>query len=155
MKNFVLDSNILIHIIRNSHVWQYVKENHNPFSFNSQSFISVVTVGEVKSFAHQNKWGRNREEKLDSLIRELRPYKIFHQSIIDAYVEIDAYSQGNHASKKLPQYTSARNMGKNDLWIAATASVFGATLISTDNDFVHLHEKFIDFVYVDVNSIIN
>lgn len=29
-------------------------------------------------------------------------------------------------------------MGKNDLWIAATAYVTGATLLTTDADFDHL-----------------
>lgn len=33
---------------------------------------------------------------------------------------------------------SARNMGKNDLWIAATAAMSEATLLTTDNDFDHL-----------------
>jgi tRNA(fMet)-specific endonuclease VapC len=33
---------------------------------------------------------------------------------------------------------SARNMGKNDIWIAATARVLGATLLTTDKDFNHL-----------------
>lgn len=34
---------------------------------------------------------------------------------------------------------SARNMGKNDLWIAATASALDLTLLTTDRDFDHLH----------------
>lgn len=29
-------------------------------------------------------------------------------------------------------------MGKNDVWIAATTKVAGATLLTTDNDFDHL-----------------
>ena len=33
---------------------------------------------------------------------------------------------------------SARNMGKNDLWIAATALYFDMVLHTTDNDFDHL-----------------
>ncbi len=38
---------------------------------------------------------------------------------------------------------SAKNMGKNDLWIAATASVLSATLLTTDNDFSHLQDYFL------------
>ncbi len=34
-------------------------------------------------------------------------------------------------------------MGKNDLWIAATAKVANASLIKIDSDFNHLHDKFI------------
>jgi tRNA(fMet)-specific endonuclease VapC len=43
---------------------------------------------------------------------------------------------------------SAKNMGKNDLWIAATAATTGATLVSTDNDFAHLNKVFFDFMLV-------
>jgi tRNA(fMet)-specific endonuclease VapC len=39
-------------------------------------------------------------------------------------------------------------MGKNDLWIAATASFYECRLLTMDLDFQHLHEKFIDVVYV-------
>jgi predicted nucleic acid-binding protein len=44
---------------------------------------------------------------------------------------------------------TARNMGKNDLWIAATASVQSATLITTDKDFDHLNGVFLPVIYVD------
>lgn len=35
--------------------------------------------------------------------------------------------------------SSAQNMGKNNLWIAACALATGATLLTTDKDFDHLH----------------
>ena len=63
--------------------------------------------------------------------------------LIKMYSEIDAYSQSYHPSLKLP--ISARNMGKNDLWIAATTAVYNATLISTDADFDHLDGLFLYF----------
>ncbi len=40
-------------------------------------------------------------------------------------------------------------MGKNDLWIAATASVLNAKLLTTDHDFDHLDSIFLTVVYVD------
>jgi tRNA(fMet)-specific endonuclease VapC len=43
---------------------------------------------------------------------------------------------------------SARNMGKNDLWIAATAHVLEATLITTDADFVHLKDIYMGIVHI-------
>lgn len=43
-------------------------------------------------------------------------------------------------------------MGKNDLWIAATASVLEATLITTDKDFGHLDTKYLKLVLVDLNK---
>jgi len=39
-------------------------------------------------------------------------------------------------------------MGKNDLWIAATAYVIQATLTTTDKDFDHLNKTFINLDWV-------
>lgn len=44
---------------------------------------------------------------------------------------------------------SSRNMGKNDLWIAAAASVLNAKLLTTDKDFDHLNEEFLEVIYID------
>jgi tRNA(fMet)-specific endonuclease VapC len=55
--------------------------------------------------------------------------------LIDAYVDIDVFSQGKHT---IPLGGSPRNMGKNDIWIASVAKVLSATLVSTDKDFEHL-----------------
>jgi predicted nucleic acid-binding protein len=43
-------------------------------------------------------------------------------------------------------------MGKNDLWIAATATVFQATLLTTDKDFNHLHNVFFKVEYIHPKS---
>ena len=42
-------------------------------------------------------------------------------------------------------------MGKNDVWIAATASVLDATLLTTDNDFDHLNKEFLTVAKIDLN----
>jgi hypothetical protein len=64
-----------------------------------------------------------------------------HPSVIDAYVELDLASQ-NHPD-------GARNMGKNDLWIAACAKAGSATLLTTDNDFSHLIPDHLDGEVID------
>jgi len=64
-----------------------------------------------------------------------------HPSVIDAYVEVDLVSQ-NHPD-------GARNMGKNDLWIAACARAAGATLLTADNDFTHLIPDHLDGEVID------
>jgi predicted nucleic acid-binding protein len=40
-------------------------------------------------------------------------------------------------------------MGKNDIWIAATASVLNATLLTTDGDFAHLNSVFLSVIQID------
>lgn len=66
-----------------------------------------------------------------------------NHNLLDAYVTIDAFSQRKIAAPN-GQFlgTSSRNMGKNDLWIAATAYVLNAALVTTDDDFDHLHDIF-------------
>ena len=59
-------------------------------------------------------------------------------------LNIELYSQGKLASVDF----TPRNMSKNDLWIAATAYVTNATLVTTDKDFDHLNE-FIKVTYLD------
>ncbi len=46
----------------------------------------------------------------------------------------------------------ARKMGQNDMWIAATASVLGAGLVTTDSDFDHLATTFVDLVSIDART---
>ena len=72
------------------------------------------------------------------------------ENILNRYAEIDAFSQGR-LDGKISNFT-ARNMGKNDLWIAATASVLNATLLTTDNDFSHLHNEFLQVAKIDLKN---
>lgn len=44
-------------------------------------------------------------------------------------------------------------MGKNDLWIASTASILNAKLITTDKDFRHLDQEYIDLLEIDLDEI--
>lgn len=41
-------------------------------------------------------------------------------------------------------------MGKNDLWIAATAHVTQSILITTDLDFNHLHKTFFEVAHIQI-----
>jgi predicted nucleic acid-binding protein len=68
------------------------------------------------------------------------------KDVIERYAEIAIFSQGKLSTRPLGK--SARNMGKNDLWIAATASVTNAKLLTMDKDFNHL-----DGVYLDLELI--
>ena len=65
------------------------------------------------------------------------------QDLVQAYADIDQYSQGKLENVPF----TARNMGKNDLWIAATACVSDATLVTTDPDFDHLQGRFINVIH--------
>lgn len=70
------------------------------------------------------------------------------EDILEAYAEIDTYSQGKDEKKPLPTGMTSRNMGKNDIWIASTAYILDATLISLDKDFTHLDSVFCKVMYL-------
>ncbi len=75
--------------------------------------------------------------------------EINNEQIIQRYAEIDAYSLSKDRKRPLPAGQTARVMGKNDLWIAATTSVLKATLLTTDHDFDHLDGVFLTIAYID------
>lgn len=72
---------------------------------------------------------------------------IKYEPILNQYAEIDAFSQGTLSEN--PLGTSARNMGKNDLWIAATTVVTNAALMTSDEDFDHLHDRFFEVIKIE------
>jgi len=43
-------------------------------------------------------------------------------------------------------------MGKNDLWIAATALHTGLPLLTTDKDFLFLNKNLLNILWVDPDS---
>jgi tRNA(fMet)-specific endonuclease VapC len=136
---FILDTNILIYLVReNSHI---EKELSKLGVYPQQNVvsISIASVGEVLSFALQNNWGHKKLNDVENLISSLKPFPIANRRLLDIYAEIDAYSKSKMDSKPLPKGQTARKMGKNDLWIAATTHLAQATLITTDADFDHLN----------------
>lgn len=144
---YIFDTNILLHFLRGSLIKSTITETYEPLSSKHKVVISVVTLGEIHSIAIQNKWGAGRMIALETLYKEFIIADIHAENVIQRYAEIDAYSQGRLPGKALGK--SSRNMGKNDLWIAATASVLNATLISTDQDFDHLKDVFLPFLKIE------
>ena len=78
---------------------------------------------------------------LEQALADVVTVDLGHPGVIDAYVELDLASQAHPAG--------ARNMGKNDLWIAAAAKAAGATLLTTDKDFGFLVPEHLAAVIID------
>lgn len=112
--------------------------------------IAVVTVGEIKSIAKRNKWGEKKIENLKELLERFLVADINIETIVEKYAEIDTFSQGKLSDGKVD--FTARNMGKNDLWIAATGSVLSLVLVTTDGDFDHLNDRYLTVKKIDVNQ---
>lgn len=149
MARYILDTGIIVGYLRASGYAALVEKQYAPFTPPNIAAISVVSVGELYSLATQFAWGEEKRKSLRELLRKIPRIDIHDEEIIQRYAEVDSFSQGKNPSKPLPLGLTSRNMGKNDLWIAATAAVLNATLITTDQHFEHLNGVFLSVVYID------
>lgn len=144
---YLLNTNIVLAYLKKLPLSAFLDDRYGLFSDSANPFISAVTVGELWSISQQNGWGQKRKDILVETLRQLTILDINIEPIIQEYAFIDAFSQNRLINR--PLGTSARNMGKNDLWIAATTSILDARLITTDKDFDHLHGQFVDVIWVN------
>lgn len=140
------DTNIFLAFIRDSDFYFQLDGKYNFFSEDNETSMSVVSVGELLSLSLKRNWGVRKVERMEKLFDELELFEIFNDNTLNAYAQIDAYSQSKHPTVALPKGMTARNMGKNDIWIAATAHAIGADLVTTDKDFDHLDGVFLNVI---------
>jgi tRNA(fMet)-specific endonuclease VapC len=139
--SYVLDTNIVLALLRNNPLGRAVDRAYALSGSVSRNFVCVVSVGELLSIAERASWGPAKRANLEASLQELVWIDINDRLILDSYASIDSFS-----------LSVGRKMGKNDLWIAASAAVTGATLMTTDPDFDHLHGAWIDRVWIDPNT---
>ncbi len=144
MNRFILDTNICLAYVRGkSELYGAVEQKLNLLNPDTLTIISVVTKAELLSLGLKNGWGKKKLSKLEKLLNKMYIININEsdKALIEAYAKIDAYSQGR--LQEVPLEIISRNLGKNDLWIAATAFVTNAELVPTDSDFDHLNGTWI------------
>jgi len=146
--NCLLDANILLAIVR-------AKDYKSILKFlnvdDSSIYISIVSEAEIKSMGFRNQWGRDRLSLLDYFLTQVTIVEV-SQILINSYVQIEAYSQRSNPDFESYLFSTSRNMGKNDLWIASVAASMNQTLITTDSDFDHLDGIFLDVRKIDVKE---
>lgn len=133
---YLLDTSVLLLLLRGSDDGRKLDDKHSLTESKQRPLISRVTHGEIRVLASYLDWGKKRQGELRRMLQDFVTIDIHHSEVIDAYVKIDVHSQ-KHSD-------GARNMGKNDLWIAACAKAADAILLTTDKDFAHLDEKMLD-----------
>lgn len=144
---YVLDSNIILYYVKDSETKKFIENQYQPFDEENTAIISIVMVAELMSLAKRQKWGERKRRVLQRIFDSLIIIEIRYSDLIEAYADIDTFSHGKDESRPLGM--TSRNMGKNDLWIAATTHVTDSKLLTTDRDFDHLDEVFFDIVLVE------
>ena len=151
MKRIIIDTCVIIHIVRDSESGKKCLEELSNFDDEPNIIISVVSKAEIESFSIQNNWGAAKIEKLNKVLTQITYIDISNndKTLIGAYTEIDAYSKRKMNDKNGDLLSgSDRKMGKNDVWIAATAYALNIPLMTTDGDFNHLNSTFIEVIKI-------
>jgi predicted nucleic acid-binding protein len=138
---YLLDTNILVHYIRDSEVWRHIVTEHQPLTVTPTPLYCVISEGELRSLAGQWNWGPRKRDQIEFCLSFFQPQSIAHPGVMQVYAAIDADCK-----------RSGHKMGDNDVWIAATAAVAGATLLTCDRDFDRTAPQFVAREWIDPDT---
>ena len=140
---YLPDTNLLINMVRDNALAAYIRQHYSLYMAEPCPLYSVVSAGELRAFAaRQKNWVERHFTQMKYILEIFECVWIDTPELVTAYALIDAYS-----------LTMGRSMGKNDLWIAATANVLDAHLLTTDKDFDHLDPLFLTHTYIDPKAV--
>ena len=147
----LLDTNILLGLARKA---PWAERAYQEFDLGNRevvSFTSIVCKGEILAIAEKHGWAQTKRSRLEQILDQFPTVSIDEPPIVYAYALIDAWTRGAavDSPSAAPPLKPARPMGKNDLWIAATAHATGAALLSTDKDFEHVDGVWLKLLLVD------
>jgi len=128
----ILDTTILVHWVRQDRTGQYLRSAYALDERPERPLFSTISEGEILGLARCWRWGDAKLTALGTLINELIRFEASLPEVIQAYSELYFEDQ-----------RGGRNTGENDLWIAASAKVTGAVLMTCDRDFLWLNPGFI------------
>lgn len=126
----VLDTSVLVKLLQGKEAGAAIENRYELGRRTSTPFISIVTVGELRAFSRSRNWGAEKRARLDDLLAELVIVDINSEDVLDAFADVSTYLKER-----------GKTVGDNDRWIAATAKVLQATVLTTDGDFAWLHPE--------------
>jgi predicted nucleic acid-binding protein len=126
---YALDTNIVVSLARDNVLGKYLDRTYQLTTGGHTSALPVVVIGELRALSLTWSWGPVRRARLANIISLFLPLDIHAENVLDAYATIDTRSAA-----------CGKDMGKNDLWIAAVAHVHDLTLLTADADFDHIHK---------------
>ncbi|MCB0520528.1 MAG: type II toxin-antitoxin system VapC family toxin [Lewinellaceae bacterium] len=146
MNRYLLDTHVALAYLFGHPLYQQIEADHQLSDPATITLLSVATKAELLSVAMKNNWEEQQINRLNALLQRLIIIDINEadRSLLEAYAQIDSYSQGRLAGK--PLHHKPHSMGSNDLWKAATAYITNSSLITTTDFFDHLSGSFIQLV---------
>jgi predicted nucleic acid-binding protein len=140
-ERYLLDTSVMLLLVRGEGPGRTIDQRFGLSTAAERPLVSIVTHAELRVLARRNRWGRRKLEALASALSKVVTIDLQIGPLLDAYDAIELASQRHRPS--------ARTMSHNDMWIAATAKVARATLLTTDKDFTHLSPNECRVVLID------
>ncbi len=144
-ERYLLDTSVLLLLVRGGERGRAIDQRFGLSTAAGRPFVSVVTHAELQVLAIRNGWGPAKMEALAAVLANVVTIDVRRSGpLLEAYVAVELASRQHRPS--------ARTMSHNDLWIAATAKVARATLLTTDRDFTHLSPDHCRVVLIDLQE---
>jgi tRNA(fMet)-specific endonuclease VapC len=143
-ERYLLDTSVMLLLARGEEPGRGIDQRFGLSSAAERPLVSIVTHAELQVLALSNCWGMKRMSALAAALANMVTIEILSGPIPEAYIALALASRRHRPS--------ARTMTDNDLWIAATAKVARATLLTADKDFPHLSPKHCSIVFIDPHT---
>ena len=111
----VVDTSALLPLLRGNKLGQIIDQTYGLQAAPYLHTISIVTHAELWAIVDRNKWGNDKKKVVEQALKEFVTIDVAGAEIVLAYRRIEAASIGI-------------TMGKNDIWIVATAVIAGCQL---------------------------
>jgi tRNA(fMet)-specific endonuclease VapC len=138
MPDRIIDTNILLAYARGRELYNKIEAHFALRKSGLGTLVSIVSEGELRVLALQFVWGEARQQEMERQLAYCTIVPLPFSDIVQVYAEIDDYSRRKGVT-----------MGKNEIWIAATAAVTWVRLLTTDRDFDHLDGVYLTRDWVD------
>jgi tRNA(fMet)-specific endonuclease VapC len=144
-QSYVLDTGVLLNLVRGKELGTRIDREFALTSSMRLHTVSIVTHGELKVLAERNDWGAEKRNALAVALDNLVTVNIESEALVEAYVQVDRACRNISGG--------SRTLGQNDMWIAATALLSDLPLITTDKDFLALHERLITVHWIEATGL--
>lgn len=132
-----LDTNALVHWIRQDVTGQLLLMQYALDQRAERPLLSTVVEGEMRALARYWNWGNEKLAHLDKLLPELVRVDPGHPDIVRAYADLHSQNLAN-----------GLGIGENDMWLAATAKVANAFVLTGDKHFLKIPKDFVRVEFV-------
>ncbi|MFT5127607.1 MAG: tRNA(fMet)-specific endonuclease VapC [Rhodothermales bacterium] len=137
---YILDTDILLLLLRGQGLGTAIDLKYQLTEQPFKPLVSVISVGESLAFAARIGWSRRKIAALRRLLANFVWVDANRLDVLHAYAEV---ANSWQCKDPVPQ---------NDMWIAATASATGATLLTTEPRFTRLSEDLLTCKLVTIKD---